>query len=695
MARAEVGTAPSEDPVGLLHADEEHLRLAAVTLRRGGRFVLVVAGHRLWPAASQFLRELLPEHRFVEHAPTSSDEANQAISDPLRQEPGLTIVLRVTGREEGPLETLNLRRESLVKAPANFMVVLDGDEAHSRFLREAPDCYSYRDLLIVVRGEPTFSAHVLVDIDPDDVVDTAVRTAQQEADPTERARRLLQLALLLQRSHGMSRVRPLFDQTIIAMSRRSEALGDQDRLLLALLYYVTGTGCSRTEIFRRIHKALEILAPVADQFGEEFAVIECVLPDAIGIDLTAALDAVQRARAQGATTAMMLFSVANAYRSRDNLVQARAVLTEIEADKSAIASMPGFERVMRFRMLVAGGAWSEASQIVSSGTGLEFAFAMFRSQLVELWATLLMQQGEGRAAARVLERIPPAVGSELMQIRISADRGQIAHAASRVEGILRRPWESFPYGFDDLFATHQLLVYLTEQGMAAGIPVYSMDWLDGRLAELHDHVEHHEDPDPPWDRIHCRLLQADAYLRRNGAEHAALSAAEQALALAERMASILVPQTIRRGVVALLRLGELSRGRAWLTRGLASAREHGLLGDEAHLHGLALWHAALAGEDTAVPEVDMQTAFAASGSRLVEASVLARVGGAVGRQDLLRRAQQIYRSLPWPAREGACLEALGETQIAETRYRTYGLITRSMILARRSGPPPITAVDEE
>jgi hypothetical protein len=423
--------------------------------------------------------------------------------------------------------------------------------------------------------------------------------------------------------------------------------------------------------------------------------IESVLTDAIGVDLTAALDAVRRARANDASTVLPLLAVTHAYRSRDNLVQARAVLTEINADDPALAIIPGIEQAMRFRILVDGGAWREASQIVSSGTGLEFVFGTFHSRLAELWATLLMQQGEGRAAARIIERIPLEVMRELTLIRIIADEGQIAHAASRVEEILRRPWESFPLGFDDLFAAHQLLVHLTEQGTAAGIPVYSTDWLDARLAALHDHVEDHEDPDPPWDRIHCRLLQADAYLRRNGGEHAALSATEQALVLAEAEASILVPQTIRRGVVALLRLGELGRGRAWLSRGLACAREHGLLGDEAHLHGLALWHAALAGEDTALPEANMRAAFAASGSKLLEASVLARIAAALGRRDLLRPAQQIYRSLPWPAREGACLEALGETQIADARYRTYGLVTRSMILARRSGPPPITAVDDD
>jgi hypothetical protein len=694
MARPEVVAATLDDPIGLLHADEEHLRLAAITLRRGGRFVLVVADSRLWPAASQLLCELLPEHRFAEHAPTSSDEANQAISDPLRDTPGLTIVIRITGRDAGPLETLNLRRESLVKAPANFLVVLDGDEAHSRFLREAPDCYSYRDLLVVVQGEPTLGAHELIDMVPDKVVDTAVEAAQQEADPTQRAQQLFYLALLLQRSQGVARARPLLGQAIIALEPKRQSLTDQDRLVLAHLYSASAVGCSCAERHRRIRKALEILAPVADQFGEQFAMIEGSLTDAIGIDLTAALDAVQRARASGGSTAGPLVGVAHAYWSRDDLVHARAVLDEISADDPVITTIPVLEQALSFRILVESGAWDEASLILSSGIGHALTFATFRGQMAERWATLLMRQGEGRAAARILDRVPPDVGNELTLVRIIADGGQLSHAASKIEEILCRPWESLPSGFDDAFAAHQLLVYLTAQGIAAGTPVRSTDSLDACLAALRDRVEHHEDLDPPWDAIHCRLLQADAYLKRYGAEQAALSSAEQALALAEVAAEIQVPGAIRRGVVALLRLGELAHGKAWLTRGLASARKHGLLGDEAQLHGLALWHAALAGENTTVAEADMQAAFAASGSKLVEASVLARTGAALDRRDLLRRAQQIYRSLPWPAREGACLEALGETQIAEARYRTYGLAMLSAILARRPGPPPITAVDD-
>lgn len=90
----------------------------------------------------------------------------------------------------------------------------------------------------------------------------------------------------------------------------------------------------------------------------------------------------------------------------------------------------------------------------------------------------------------------------------------------------------------------------------------------------------------------------------------------------------------------------------------------------------------------------MRAAIAATGSVLIEASALARVGRALGRHDLLRRAQQIYRSLPWPEREGACLEALGETRIAEVRYRTFELVARLKILERGAAPPPITAVDD-
>lgn len=697
MARAEIGAATPDDPVRLLHVDEERLRLAAVTLRRGGRFVIVVAERRLWPAALQSLCELLPEHRFVEHAPTSSDEANQAISDPLRDEPGLTIVIRITTRDAGPLETLNLRRESLVKAPANFLVVLDGDEGHARFLREAPDCYSYRDLLVTLEGEHAFEVPTSGE-DWDRYLESALAAAREVADPVDRAHLLYGRATRAFRSNQLRVARTLADAGIDALAPQERAtLNEDERLLLARLYFWSVDDCTWGERYHRLRRARAVLAPVAERHLDQFTEIESCMVDAIGTDLEAALDAVRRASEHpGSNVGRPLMRLAKAYRERNNVVRARQVLDEIRGAEAAILARDVEWLGLQFLLLIDEGAWTRASQLVSSTKATELSEPMLREWLGRLEANLLRRQGEGRAAQQICDRLPPSLEQQLALIRLTADRGHTDDARAQLEAILQRPWTASGRKIDELLGIHDVLVDVVQQQIAAGdVSHEALQALDSRLAALYAHIELEANPDPPWYRIWCLLRQSEVYLRRRGAEPLALRFAEQAWTLAETHASILAPTAARWCVVAALRVGDLAHAAARLSRGLQLAAEHELRGDQVHLRGLAMWHAALAYGHTAAAEVDLQAAFAASGSRLIEASVLARVGAALDRHDLLRRAQQIYRSLPWPRREGACLEALGETQIAEARYRTYGLATRLTILARRAEPSPITATDAD
>lgn len=694
MARPDVASAEA-DGRQLLRADEDRLRLVATTLARGGRFVLVVADRDLWPTAARYLRDSLPDHAFVERAPVSSEDTSRAISDPLRDHVGMTIVLRVTGQDAGPIETLNLRRESLRKAAGNFLVVLEGDAAHGRFLREAPDCYSYRDLLVVLQGEPSFTPPERNEIDWNGL-DAAVERARQEADPRTRADRLYHLARRLQRNNEMDRARKLLEEATAVMTKLEQALDEDERAFLAALYYHSANGCSRAECYRRVRRALDVLAPVADQYSAQFANIEGQMVDAIGVDLEAALDAVRRAReGRGGSIGRQLSCLAEAYWARENLVRARDVLAEIDVADYAIVGNSLTWISLQFDLLVEEGAWVKADQLVASAKTPELEEPMHRERLDRLRAMLLMRQGESRAAQRIFETLPTNLANELALIRIAADSGRMQDASTQVARMIDRPRTADGPDVDDLLAMHDLLLYLTEQEIAAGGSVLAREQLDARLAALRLHIERTEDPDPPWDMIRCLLLQADSYLERFGAERLAVPCAEQAWQLADTGASVLASRVARRLVVAAIRLGELDQARAWLDRGLLRAREHEHRGDEARLRGLALWHAALAGGDVHRAEVDMRTAIAATGSMLVEASVLARTGAALTRHDLLRRAQQIYRSLPWPAREGACLEALGEIRIAEVRYRSFGLVARSTILARRSGPPPITAKDSD
>ena len=121
----------------------------------------------------------------------------------------------------------------------------------------------------------------------------------------------------------------------------------------------------------------------------------------------------------------------------------------------------------------------------------------------------------------------------------------------------------------------------------------------------------------------------------------------------------------------------------------AAAEKHHLPGEAARIAGLRLWLTTRLGGDVAGAEQALNEAIERTGSVLVEAEALYKTGRGAGRRDLIERSRRIYRSLPWPEREGECLEALGMKEAARTRYEAFGLRLAALALERRTEPAPL------
>lgn len=194
---------------------------------------------------------------------------------------------------------------------------------------------------------------------------------------------------------------------------------------------------------------------------------------------------------------------------------------------------------------------------------------------------------------------------------------------------------------------------------------------------------------PQWC-IPAAILGADVRLARRGTEKQARTNAERALALARDTAPEMIPFCVRRIGLAMLRTGDdLSSLDALLLEALDAASNNNLPAEAARLRGLRLWLAHSRGEALAELEEALETAFQRCGSVLVEAEILYQIGRGMNRPALLERARRIYRRLPWPAREIACLEALGKTEMAKTRGEQFGLRLLLLGLERRTEPPPM------
>lgn len=195
---------------------------------------------------------------------------------------------------------------------------------------------------------------------------------------------------------------------------------------------------------------------------------------------------------------------------------------------------------------------------------------------------------------------------------------------------------------------------------------------------------------PVQASIDAAILCADVRLARRGAENEARIHAERALALTRKEVPEMIPLTVRRIAVAMLRTGDdLASLDTLLVEALNTANDNELAAEAVRLHGLRLWLAHGRGEVLNELEEALEASFQRCGSVLVEAEVLYQIGRGMNRPAYLERARRIYRRLPWPAREISCLEALGKTALAQMRCAQFELRLHARILERRTELPPI------
>lgn len=131
----------------------------------------------------------------------------------------------------------------------------------------------------------------------DDRIDRILSLAEKarsEPDPRRRADLLLFCGQSLAWRGDTSRAREWIEEAIVAMTPLldQEPLDDDVRKLLARLHASSASRYSHVERYRRMRKALELIEPVAAKDPLLFAGIKSGMSDAIGVDLTAALDAV-------------------------------------------------------------------------------------------------------------------------------------------------------------------------------------------------------------------------------------------------------------------------------------------------------------------------------------------------------------------------------------------------------------------
>ncbi|EYF01520.1 Hypothetical protein CAP_8081 [Chondromyces apiculatus DSM 436] len=668
----------------LLREDEQQIQALLAALRHGGRFVILVADETTWPEAKKLLEHELCPPPLHEVPLATGEEVMRMFASPEATRAG-TLVLHVGSDAAAAIAALNLHRDKLRKQRGRFVLRLDGPHVHRQFAHEAPDGYSFRDALAIVDGRAAVEV----------VRRVPARVSQiQEALKEEKgdAEQLLQLATELFKLAHLGEARRALDRGI-ALLRAKKHLSPEDLVVLAMSLHLSATFLTPEEQPRRLRDALHVLEPVRDRVEDIYGTILGDLRDGRNSDIDAVREALALAVEYRDDTPQ-------AQRQRLNLAFTLWYREDIQgasAELAQVASRPWASTVNRFRgrlleaeILLSKGHWTESEQhlramlIASAADDLKDVTSMLMLRL----ASLTFWRGELEQA---LETLSPSFISDVdpLRMRIRCSRGDAEAIASLMEPL--GPWHHAPsheHERNRIRAKIDAIRAAVEAGLLDG---RRGEQLDAELEALAAQVSEVAPEDPPWSRIHAALLFADDFLGRSGAEDRARAEAEGALTLARRGAPELIPPCVHRLGVAALRLGTVDELPSLFEEALSAAEERHLPGDAARIRGLDLWRIIQVGGDVASAERALDASIARTGSVLVEAEVLSRTGRGTGRRDLLERSRRIYRALPWPEREGLCLEAMGMKTHALKRYEAAGLRLAALALERRTAPPPVDA----
>lgn len=664
----------------LRRADEQQLQVVGTALERG-RFAIVVADDAVWP----LVRRALGVEPAGSFALETGDDVVKMFALTVSAGEGV-VFLQLGEQATGAMAALNLNRDKLTSRSCRFLLRLAGLEAYRRFVREAPDAYSVRDAAALIETQEVVDLGTSPEGEPEAEVER--RIAEEGSGDA-----LLNLGNSLLDAGRWQVANCAFERGIALLTRKKR-LSSSDRSLLAALHYHRGRKATSEGRHFHVKEALRVLEPARGEFEEQYINILRYSSDYFGTKIGAVREALRAAEQRIPPNTdhilLQMSALAQACHERDDIRGAREALGRLSPSRWTTQHNRLHLRQMEAGVLRDEGRWREARTELEDA--LRNAASSNHRAKIEVLAVqlarLLVNQGEPEAGVDVIVTINTEAADDL-RLRVRRSQGE-PDAFRDLEAPAYVPP---PHG--DL---SRALTRAAEDARWVRLAVRAgllqqdvLPRMNTAIDALVAHVAEVAPTDPPWSRIDAELLVADQHLARMGDERAASDAAERGLVLARRGSPELVPACARRLAVAALRSGSTERLEALLDEAAQAAEAHHLPGEAARIAGLSLWQAVQEHGALDRAEKALEEAFERSGSVLVQAEVLLRTGRGAGRPDLVSRARRIYRSLPWPEREGACLEALGMVDIARARYKAFGLRLAATALDGSPTPEPVDA----
>lgn len=701
----------------LLHADEEQLDRAAMALCTGTAFIVVLCAAELRNAALERLRARVAGLKLPDPIEVGSpEEVLEALIEQIEAHERV-LSLALANNVGGALDGLNLHREKVLKGPP-VILWLEDVEALQKTRERAPDAYSFRSTMVVLRGD---GGAVPVPIQDPEFVTQERRRLKRARTPLDRAAVSHMLADALRKAGKLTEAEEVAHGGLSALPPRADDDDSNLDVRLSLLITLIAIAKRRRawiEELRWVRYALTEIDRMTFSLGLKRRVFVLAnYPGAIGsLDRTSAEAALQLVRTYGLAPEQRshaLRSMSAVARDRGDLRRARSLVEELKSLSRyennfniSLATMEiGHVEMAIGRLHAAEEKFREYANLrAAEGFG---SFAVF--PLIDC----AIAQGEIAKAERFLADYKSvsadaaAAHQSLAAARITFAKGD---ATSAIQSLERDLHHALRDGRDGdsinlcrrycsmVTGSHRVGLLGSKELMNAARETATVQEIFQSLAGLNG---------PAWCPIWLIGMRADLLVLDPETRLQALELARQALELARSTYPDLIPFAGRTVADYLLRTGSLASALTLIEEMETEADSRGFLRELASLRALRI--IALVWRGTPLETIEqhisaLRATLGATDSPRIIAEVLRDlavgippIGAAPDPYALAEEAHSLFVAMPMPANEARCLEIMGDILFArgrapeaKRRYLTararlerHGLGLRLPMLARK------------
>ncbi|MGK3969609.1 hypothetical protein WMF38_33545 [Sorangium sp. So ce118] len=679
-----MSTTPSGGP-RLLCADEQQLERAGKVLAGGGEaFVVIVCEVALREQAMEVLRRSAAGIEMPDPEPVRLPEEVLVVLERPAERVGVRS-LAVAGNRDGVLEALNWHREKLLSG-SPVVLWLENAEGLRKLRELAPDAYAFREAVVLVRGD---GGPVLVPgSDEPERVAQARRQLRRARTPLQRAAAGYNLAEGLRARGRLGEAEETARKALMALpptaSESDQVL--RARLCVTLASTSAASGAVAPELYwiRRALAETELM-PLASSLSWRAQFLATFPGPFDGLDYSKTTEALRLVRTYGLapeTRSQVLRIACGANHVIGDLMRARALVEELRAITRQDEYNNALGIITEGRVEESAGNFALAEARCREAMAVASTAGGYLVAAVLSLVVCASEAGELDAAERRLaEGFDSAGGDMISSLQARAVLALLRGDVAACLETLRQAGRAAAARKQD-----GRMLDICGALVDATALMHAAERLDERALEaarielnaVRDAVQVIADIDgPPWYPIQFLTLRARLLAVAPGTLDQAADNSMQALETARRTYPDLIPECGRLLGEQLVQAGRLDDALTTLAETEKEAKARGFLKELARIRATRVRALVLNGEAPAVIEPHVaafRESLAATDSPRIIAETLRDLAvdlpplcATPDPLSLAEEAHGLFVSMPMPAEESRCLEAIGDILLARGR----------------------------